>query len=136
MKKSKRHVKNFINYLFEAYKVPRIPVRVHWGYDVVETPGGTGFGVYIENADGSNPCIHVGCGKLGTGATMECIAHEFVHYMQHLHGRGWENIPALEEEAEYYAYALYNQYRINKKSKTMRVDGLADVWQGPELEGV
>ena len=136
MKKSKRHVKNFINYLFEAYKVPRIPVRVHWGYDVVETPGGAGFGVYMENADGSNPCIHVGCGKLGTGVAMECIAHEFVHYMQHLNKRGWNNIPELEEEAEYYANALYNQYRINKKSKTMRIDGLANVGQGRKREGV
>lgn len=129
MRRAKRHIAGFINHLFNVYNVPRIPVHVHYGYDVVDTPNGSGFGVYSENKDGSDACIHVGCGKLGKSAAMECIAHEFVHYLQQLKGRGYDNPTALEEDAEYWAQALYNQYRINKKSKTMRVDGLSEVWR-------
>lgn len=117
MRKAKRHINGFINYLFAAYKVPRIPVRVHYGFDVMETENGVGFGVYTQEKDGFNPRIDVGCGKYGSGVTMECIAHEFVHYLQQLNGRGYDNPDALEEDAEYWAQALYNQYRINKKAR-------------------
>ena len=91
--------------------------------------------IYIENEDGSNPCIYVGCGKLGKGVTMECIAHEFVHYLQSLHGRGWNDIENAEIDAEYWAQALFNQYKINKKSTRMRVIGVGNIWEGKPKEG-
>lgn len=134
MKKSKKIVNNFINYLFETYKVPRIPVHIHWGYDTVATENGVGFGVYMENQDGSNPCIHVGAGKLGKGVVMRTIAHEFTHYLQALNGRGWSDMEQIEGDAEYWSEALYHQYCINRKSKTMRVDGLGEIWKEANAE--
>ena len=73
MRRAKRHINGFINHLFGMYKVPRIPVCVTYGYQVVATPNGMGFGVYIENEDGANARIYVGNGKLGKKVTMECI---------------------------------------------------------------
>lgn len=136
VRKAKRHINGFINYLFTTYDVPRIPVRVKYGYDVVKTPSGAGFGVYIENSDGTNPCIYVGCGKLGKSVTMKCIAHEFVHYMQSLHNRGWNSLPEIESDAEYWAEALFNQYRINKKSKQICIEGVANIWESKPEAGV
>ena len=134
MKKAKRIVNNFTNYLFETYKVPRIPVHVHWGYDTVATENGVGFGVFMQDKDGGNQCIHVGAGKLGKGIAMRTIAHEFTHYVQQLKGRGWDDIPALEDDAEYWADALYHQECINKKSKTIRVDGVGEIGKEANAE--
>ena len=129
MKKAKRHINGFVNHLFEMYRVPRIPVKVMYGYDTVATPNGIGFGVYCENPDGSDARIYVGYGRMGKAVTMVCIAHEFVHYLQSLHGRAICDNIELEEDAEFWAQALYNQYRINKKCTNLRVDGVAEVWR-------
>ena len=129
MKKAKRHLNGFINHLFGVYAVPRIPVIIHWGYDVVQTPTGVGFGVYSENTDGSEPAIHIAAGKLGTRIAMQVIAHEFCHYLQHLKGRSWDDVN-IETDADYWSEALVNQYIINKKSKNVRIDGVAPIWEG------
>ena len=133
MRRAKRHINGFINHLFWMYKVPRIPVRVTYGYQVVETPNGMGFGVYTENPDGTDARIYVGNGKLGKRVTMGCIAHEFVHYLQSLHGRQMIDGTEIEEDAEYWAQALLHQYIINKKSKTMRIDGVGDIWERKDI---
>ena len=39
----------------------------------------------------------------------------------------------IEEDAEYWAQALLNQYIINKKSKTMRIDGVGDIWERKDI---
>ena len=129
MKKAKRDINRFINYLFATYDVPRIPVHVMYGYETIATPNGYGFGLYTEDADGSNARIYVGYGKLGKSTTMHCIAHEFVHYMQSLHGREMNNSEENEVDAEYWANALLNQFLINRKSKKMHIDGVAEIWE-------
>lgn len=128
MRRSRRYAKNFTNYLFSTYGVPRIPVIIHWGYDVVETPVGCGFGVYMERTDGTDRSIHIAAGKYGTSCMLKSIAHEFVHYLQHLHDRSFEDGPQIEADADYWANALYNQWRINKKDKRIRIEGISPIW--------
>jgi hypothetical protein len=132
MKKAKSHVNNFVNYLFAMYKVPRIPVYIHWHHNaVVNAEGRYGFGVFCWGGD-ERPCIHVAGKQLGKTGVLHTFAHEFVHYLQYLHGWDVDNGEESEQAAEYYGQALTNQWLINKKSKSIRIDGLLEAWNRRE----
>lgn len=128
MKKSKRHVSKFINHLFATYNVLRIPVYLHWHNDSVITDDMCGFGVFCCG-DGENPFIHVACKRIGKTGVLYVIAHEFVHYLQYLHGFDMGNETASELSAEKFGQALLGQWLINKKDKQIRIEGTLEAWK-------
>lgn len=129
MKKAKTQVINFTNYLFSVYNVPRIPVYIHWWHtSVVSENGQCGFGLFCWGNDGK-PCIHVACKAIGKSGALYTVAHEFVHYLQYLHGWDINNDEESERAAEYYGASLIGQWLINKKDKNIRIDGLLKAWE-------
>ncbi len=129
MIKSKRKVNRFVNYLFARYNVPRIPVYFHWHHTtVINKEGKVGFGVFCSGDD-EQPCIHVSCKTVRTTGALFTFAHEFVHYLQYLHGWTINNDEMSEAAAEYYGAGLVGQWLVNKKDKEVRVDGLLEVWK-------
>lgn len=131
MKKSKRKVTRFVDYLFARYDVPRIPVYFHWHHTtVINAEGKVGFGVFCSGGD-KPPCIHVSCKTAKTTGALYIFAHEFVHYLQYLHGWTINNDERSEAAAEYYGTGLVGQWLVNKKDKTSRIDGLLEVWRDP-----
>lgn len=137
MKKSKRKLNRFVDYLFARYNVPRIPVYFHWHHTtVINAEGKVGFGVFCSGGD-EPPCIHVSCKTVKTTGALYTFAHEFVHYLQYMHGWTINNDEKSEAAAEYYGPALVSQWLVNKKDKARRIDGLLEVWRDPppdELE--
>lgn len=135
MKKAKRHLQNFVNHLFGIYKVPRIPVYIHWHHpSVVNADGLCGFGVFCYGDD-EKPCIHIACEKIGKNGAHSVFAHEFVHYLQYLHGFDMDNVEESERAADYFGAALYGQWIISKTDKQTRIDGLLNAWEkAPEHE--
>lgn len=131
MNKSKRKVNKFVNYLFARYNVPRIPVYFHWHHTtVINAEGKVGFGVFCSGGD-EPPCIHVSCKTVKTNGVLYTFAHEFVHYLQYLHGWTINNDEKSEAAAEYYGTGLVGQWLVNKKDKACRIDGLLEVWRDP-----
>ena len=128
MKKAKRQTNNFINHLFAVYNVPRIPVYVHWHHDSVTCNNTDGFGVFCFGAE-EKPCIHIACHQIKKTGALSTVAHEFVHYLQYLHGWDMDNDEELERAAEYYGAGLMGQWLINKKDKHIRIDGILKVWE-------
>lgn len=136
MVKSKRIVRSFINFLFQEYNVPRIPVRLYWYYPaiLVENRGtvNPAFGCYHhDDDDKTSRCIHAIAGtKFGTNITLRIIAHEFVHYLQDIHNRDFNG--SEEEEAAYYADALVGKFLQNKRKNGIHIDGVLTVWEPPK----
>lgn len=128
MKKAKTQVNNFVNHLFAAYNVPRIPVYIHWHYNsVVNEHGQGGFGCFFWGTD-EKPCIHIACKQIGKTGALSTFAHEFVHYLQYLHGWDMDD-DECERAAEYYGAGLMGQWLVNKKDKGIRIDGLMKAWE-------
>lgn len=128
MNKAKRQVNKFVNHLFGMYRVPRIPVYVHWHHpSVVSKDGMCGFGVFCFGGD-EKPCIHVGGKTIGKTGVLSVIAHEFVHYLQYLHGWDLDNDEESERAAEHYGDGLLGQWLINHKDKESCIDGLFNAW--------
>lgn len=129
MKKAKRRVDDFVNHLFGIYKVPRIPVYIHWyHHSVVDANGHYGFGVFCYDDD-EKPCIHVACKQIKTTQALFTVAHEFVHYLQYLHGWIPDNGKESELAAEHFGAGLLGQWLVNNKDKHLRIDGLLRVWE-------
>lgn len=136
MIKSKRKVTRFVNYLFARYNVPRIPVYFHWHHTTVcNNDGRVGFGVFCSEG-GEPPCIHVSCKTVKTSGALYTFAHEFVHYLQYLHGWEINNDVKSEAAAEYYGTGLVGQWLTNKKDKQIRIDGLLEVWNDPPADAI
>lgn len=132
MNKAKRNAKNFVNYLFGTYRVPKIPIYIHWHHpSIVDPVGNAAFGVFCYGYEPGkeNPCIHVAGGKIGCGGVCSVIAHEFVHYLQWLHKRDMEDNEQIEADAEYCGAGLWGQYLVNKKDKHIRIDGCLSAWK-------
>lgn len=114
MKKSKRKAQKFINYLFNNYGVPRIPISIHWHHPSVTTGKDRfGFGAFWFNTDGRKE-IHI-AGKIGTSWVLHTIAHEFVHYLQLLHGRDMKDDRAIEADADHFADILWGLWLDRQK---------------------
>lgn len=136
MVKAKRKVRRFVDYLFARYNVPRIPVYFHWYHDtVINAEGKVDFGVFCSGDD-EKPCIHVSCKTVKTYGALQTLAHEFVHYLQYLHGWTINNDEKSEAAAEYYGAGLVGQWLINKKDKALKIDGLLEVWRDPPSEEI
>lgn len=136
MIKAKRKVRRFVDYLFARYNVPRIPVYFHWYHDtVINAEGKVGFGVFCSGGD-EQPCIHVSCKTVKTYGALYTFAHEFVHYLQYLHGWTINNDEKSEAAAEYYGAGLLGQWLTNKESKIHRIDGVLQIWQDPPPEAI
>lgn len=134
MKRAKRKVNRFVNYLFARYNVPRIPVYFHWHHTTVANKEGqVGFGVF-SYGDDDTPCIHVSCKTVKTTGALFTFAHEFVHYLQYLHGWVINNDEKSEVAAEYYGAGLVGQWLVNKNGKKTRIDGLLEVWKEAPIE--
>lgn len=129
MNKAKRQVNKFINHLFGVYDVPRIPVYLHWhNNSVVTEQGECAFAVFCFGGD-KEPCIHVGCKQIGKTGVLYTVSHEFVHYLQYLHGWNLNNDEESERAAEYWSAGLMRQWLINHKDKENRIDGLLKAWE-------
>ena len=135
MKKAKKQINNFINHLFGVYRVPRIPVYIHWYHDSLVSEKAYGFGLFCYGTE-EKPCIHIACKKTKKTGALGTFAHEFVHYLQYLHGWDLNNDEESECAAEYYGAGLMGQWLINKKDKNIRIDGLMKAWERcPEVKG-
>ena len=133
MVKSKTVIRNFVNFLFREYGVPRIPVYVYWYYDVVLVQDqGVAFGCYsTDDSDESKRAIHAVAGtKWGTNFTLRVLAHEFVHYLQDIHHREYGEM--AEEEAAHYGDALVCKFLQNRRKRGACVDGVLHVWEPRE----
>lgn len=132
MNKAKRKALNFINYLFSAYNVPRIPVEIKWNYpSLIDPEGKAAFGIfcYGKEPGDENPIIYIAGKKIGCGGVCSCIAHEFVHYLQWLHKRDMDDVTQIEADAEYCGAGIWGQYLVNKKDKNIRIDGHLSIWK-------
>ena len=72
---------------------------------------------------------------IGCGGVCSVIAHEFVHYLQWIHGRDMNDDKQIEEDAEYYGAGLWGQYITNKKDKHIRIDGTLSAWKTKQESG-
>lgn len=134
MNKSRRVVKQFINFLYREYDVPKIPIHLHWYAKSIVVGDRPCFGVCItyDNEPEKNE-IHVVAGtKYGTCTTLRVLAHEFVHYLQYLHGLFGEkeNVEMNEDVAEENGQALVCKFIQNrKKTGGIMIDGTIDAWK-------
>lgn len=115
MIKSKRKARHFINYLYRNYNVPRIPIDIHWHYPsiVVTVTQECCFGLFTFN-DESASRIVIACCKQGTTGVLSSLAHEFVHYLQYVHGRDMTD-PQIEIDAEHYGAILFGLWLMREK---------------------
>lgn len=125
MRKKKRIIKHFTNWLFEEYKVPHIPVKVLYTADFINDNGIDCYGYFGK--DRGETVILVAAKRLGTTKCLFTIAHEFVHYMQQLNGRNMAETEIIEEDAYTFEKALVGKYLINKKHIGNRIDSVIDV---------
>lgn len=111
--KSKRKARCFINYLYRNYDVPRIPIYIHWHYrELINEAGKTSYGLFVYD---DSPLIHVAGGKAKTTGVLSIIAHEFVHYLQYLHGRDMDDSEQIEKDAEHYGKGLFGLWLLGEK---------------------
>ena len=125
MNKKKRYLKRFTNWLFNEYRVPRIPVRIMYNCDAIVDGETTCDGYFGD--DNGETVILVAAKKLGLSKCRYVIAHEFVHYMQQLNGRNMEEKEIIEEDAYTFEKALVGKYLINHKHIGERIDTVLDV---------
>lgn len=133
MNKNKRFVQRFINHLFGVYRVPTIPIYICYGdkeFNIGSKKHISGF----YNRMPSNKCIFV-AGKIGTTKIMAVIAHEFVHYVQDLHGRDMEN-DDVEQDANYWGVGLLDQWIINKTKRGVHTFGIYPIWEHAPKDSV
>lgn len=139
MNKAKRQARDFINYLFGVYNVPRIPVEIKWHHpSLIDPSGKAAFGIfcYDKEPGEENPIIYIAGRKIGCAGVCSCIAHEFTHYLQWLHGRDMDDNAQIESDAEYCGSGIWGQYLTNKKDKHIRIDGRLSIWKTQqELRG-
>lgn len=132
MNKNKRFVQRFINYLFGVYRVPTIPVYICYGdkeFNIGSKKHLCGF--YA----GNKKCIYV-AGKIGTTKIIGVIAHEFVHYLQDIHGRDMTNTAEIESDADYWSRALFAQWIINKTVRNKHCYGVYPIWERAPKDSV
>ena len=118
MRRSKRRIRAFVDHLFGIYSVPHIPVIIKWHHNSLMSKNGASFGVYcydIINGEYMSICIYVAAKQIKTSATFGTIAHEFVHYLQHLHGRDMSEDAQIERDAEYWGKVLYDLWLVGDK---------------------
>ena len=112
MIKSKRKARNFINYLYRNYNVPRIPIYIHWHYRyLINEAGETSYGLFVYD---DTPLIHIAGRKAKTTGVLSIIAHEFVHYLQYFHGRDMDS-EQIEKDAEHYGRCLFGLWLLGEK---------------------
>ena len=131
MKKAKRKVRAFINFLYREYSVPRIPIKVIWYWDTIEVNGNPCFGYCRVDDDEpeANEIAVVAGRKLGTKQTLVSLAHEFIHYLQWLHNRDMKLDDSIEEDAYKYSDLLVNKFLQNHRNYNGKhIDGAIDVW--------
>jgi hypothetical protein len=134
MKKSKAKVRRFVNYLYRVYDVPRIPICVHWNYASLVTEGGMCcFGVFHYGKDIPTEIHIAGNKKIGTTGVLSAIAHEFVHYLQYLHGRDMDDIEQIENDAEVCGAALFGNWLLGF-SENYRLKAWLPVGEMPKEE--
>ena len=133
MNKKKRIIKHFTNWLFEEYKVPRVPVRVMYYVDYINDNGIDCDGYFGD--DNGETVILVAAKRLGLTKCLFVIAHEFVHYMQQLNGRDMRKKEIIEEDAYTLEKLLVGKYLINKKHIGKRIEGVLNVVSPVRLLG-
>ena len=111
MKKKKRIICHFTNWLFAEYQVPRIPVRVLYDCDAIMDGNAKCYGYFGE--DNGERVILVAAKRIGTTKCLFVVAHEFVHYMQFLNGRNMEETEIIEEDFRLMPLAHCNTFSIN-----------------------
>ena len=126
MKRKKRACEMFWRWLELSHGVKRPKVFYHWRNKAVELDDEFGFGVivvpYNETVE-----IHIAA-DWPKYAVLEMIAHEFVHYLQHIKGEKLclENKDLQEREAHYVARQLLIEYReYVKRLRAWRSGGKA-----------
>lgn len=130
MNKSKAKVREFIRFLYREYDVPRIPIHVHWYAKSIVVGDHACFCVcHTNDTSPQENEIHVCAGlKYGTGQTLLIIAHEFVHYLQWIHGRiEDEDIEDIAEENGQALVCKFLQNRRNYRGK--HIDGVLQAWE-------
>lgn len=132
MKKKKRIVRHFTNWLFSEYEVPRIPVRVMYDCDALIDDGVKCYGYF--GYDNGKRVILVAAKRLGTTKCLFVIAHEFVHYMQFLNGRNMSATEIIEEDAYTFEVPLVGKFLNNRKRGSEKITGVLDVSLPTRLE--
>ena len=115
MKKSKNKVRRFINYLYRAYDVPRIPIHVHWHAPVLVNAEGTFFFGVLCYGENYQTEIHVAGKAIKTKGVLSTIAHEFSHYLQYLSGRDMDDTEQIELDADMCGEALLENWMRGKE---------------------
>lgn len=122
MNKKKRYLKRFTNWLFEEYKVPRIPVRIMYDYDSIIHNGSVCDGYFGD--DNGETVILVAAKNLGLTRCMFVLAHEFVHYLQQCYGWDMTDTEIVENDAYFYQTPLVGIYLNNKKHLGEKINGV------------
>ena len=125
MKKKKRIVRHFTNWLFAEYQVPRIPVRVMYYCDAIIDGGTECYGYF--GTDNGERVILIAAKRLGTTKCLFTMAHEFVHYIQFLNGRNMGETEIIEEDAYFFEVPLVGKFLNNRKKGNSKITGVLDV---------
>ncbi len=120
MRKKKCILNHFTNWLFEEYKVPRIPVHVMYNYDYIIDQGVKCTGYF--GTDNGETCIRVAAKRIGLTKCLFVLAHEFVHYLQQCNGWDMGDTELVEKNAYFYEAPLVGKYLNNKKRLGDRID--------------
>ena len=125
MKKKKRIVRHFTNWLFAEYQVPRIPVKVMYRCDTI-VDGGKKCNGYF-GWDNGEMVILVAAKRLGLTKCLFVIAHEFVHYFQYLNCRNMDETEIVEEDAYFFEVPLVGKFLNNRKKGNPKITGVLNV---------
>ena len=125
MKKKKRIVRHFTNWLFAEYQVPRIPVRVMYYCDAIMDGETKCYGYF--GYDNGERVILVAAKRIGSTKCLFTIAHEFVHYIQFLNGRNMGETEIIEEDAYFFEAPLVGKFLNNRKKENSKITGVLDV---------
>lgn len=132
MKKKKRIVRHFTNWLFAEYQVPRIPVRVMYDCDAIIDGETKCYGFFGEG--NGKRGILVAAKRIGTTKCLFVVAHEFVHYMQFLNGRNMGETEIIEEDAYIFEVPLVGKFLNNRKKGNPKITGVLNVSLPTRLE--
>ena len=125
MKKKKRIVRHFTNWLFSEYQVPRIPVRVMYKCDAIIDGEAECYGYF--GTDNGERVILIAAKRIGTTKCLFTIAHEFVHYIQFLNGRNMSETEIVEADAYFFEAPLVGKFLNNRKKGNPKITGVLDV---------
>lgn len=112
-----RETNKLIAYLYENYNVPKIPVYVYWR---IRPEKMKAEGAYFFNGD-EPICIEVYADRTHLIYVLTTIAHEFVHYMQHIHRRDMKDSGKIENDAEYYGMGLVGLWQKGRPCAKLKV---------------